>query len=1654
MLKKCLIFLTVLGIISNALWAGGNKEVNRTAEDPAGFTDTIDTLDRKPGKYNYYLAATDKAGNVTLSGPENIFIDPSSDLPNTTIINPSPMMHVQGNMNIVGIAFDDDGIDFVELTVHRGTDGKGDELVRTRVSGKDYWSYFLNTSNQDIWTDGNYTVTAWATDVTGLSGIASEYPNGAKVKPKQHKKSVVYWTLDRKKPETLVTSHEIGALVSGSIRLRGTVTDGNGISGFSYSTDGGERYSPANVSLNNRTGEYNWEVNIRTNTLDDGPQVIWFKAEDGKGTIGAAAHLLFVNNTGPDVKIVYPEHNTVVNGVFGIAGYAKHPVGLKSISWKAGNFAGGTFDLLEGNDWWSAEVDLRSQRTSSVDIEIRAEDVSGNVTVKRQKYKVNAADDLPVVKLTSPVPGVLNSDVGIVVKGTVSDDDGVAVVFYSLNGQEAVEIPSGENFQFRIPGVREGTHAVDVWAKDINGVVGPKVQVKGIVIPPSSPVPSVVSITVGKITMPFYSGMTIRPVPIMNQRTGMQTGFEKMSMNVAFKGSASPATAYVTIGDALPLPLKLSGSGNTFSATVPFPDNLLDGSARINVAATDRQGREISLDEFVFINNLPNDGVSALPFQFEWARAKRLNDGRILLGDSEEVLMGVASTEIRSVSVSGNGSGNVRAEVDEKGRVILRAVAEGEAGPLTVSVQTDVGSRQAPPIRIITGFSGPVIIMQGTNFGWTRSAANLRFSVSSRNRITAVEYSLDMGDTWRNFGAVSTDYTRSIDLAGIEDGAVCILVKASSDSGKFTVEDFTVLKDSLAPAAELIMPIAESNVNGTIRLAFNIKEIGELSTIVYNRPARAGATAISREVFNASSWNFNYSPRFIEILMDSIQMPLDTGMRFTFTDRSGNSSEFNSWTFLIDQQADTPVAQIILPQENEVITTDFIVSGVMFDDDGIKNVQYRLDSGAWQTIDAQNGFSIPVSLLSLSDNAHTVTVIAEDIYGVRSQPVTRNFRVSLSEPAATMTYPQVDTILRGGVELRGGSSDKNGIKSIHVSVDNGVTFNPVRGSFGTAAETVQWNYQFNTTILNDGNHVVFIRVVDRYDVPATYVNMINVDNTQPEIILDSPIDGSRSTGELYVMGRIIDPNLSDVEIQIRGLDGQSLPNDIRNRKVEPNLMLRESYNIAGIADGFYDITVIGRDSAGNVSRLSRNVELARRTYQNTIEILYPLENEAVSGIFNLYGIADGADKAKEVTIRVNGRDVETVDADDNGYFRFSLSNEHLNDGVNSVLVRSNFGTGTMVQSRAYNIDYSSAGPWVTIDSFSFGNFAYDRPYFYGRNGYALSEEDKAALADRKTDRAVRAEIKSKVPDYTEISFDNGKTFAKTNGKQGKNIDYRYRLETGLMPEGLHYIIVRTWFKNGENAVSRMLVSIDKTFPEIRLIAPGMGERYNTEIPYSASATDDVELVSLTYHLRPGDKSMYAVPGFLEGLYFEAIIPPYWKVLFPDSKYVPVIPFGGGATFMDVAMGLSFFDDNVKVQFNYGFLTQELYEMMGGDGPVRYGGHVIGIKLLANIYTLPFIGIFGPDFEWLYASFAIGANFSLFDIMKEGYTQSGESTWMAALLLQIEFPKVILPKVKVFRQFSFFTEGQLWFVPTDVPAKELGIEVVLPKIIIGLRLYVF
>ena len=93
--------------------------------------------------------------------------------------------------------------------------------------------------------------------------------------------------------------------------------------------------------------------------------------------------------------------------------------------------------------------------------------------------------------------------------------------------------------------------------------------------------------------------------------------------------------------------------------------------------------------------------------------------------------------------------------------------------------------------------------------------------------------------------------------------------------------------------------------------------------------------------------------------------------------------------------------------------------------------------------------------------------------------------------------------------------------------------------------------------------------------------------------------------------------------------------------------------------------------------------------------------------------------------------------------------------------------------------------------------------------------------------------------------------------------------------------------------------------------------------------------------------------------------------------------------------------------------------------------------------------FGPDFSWLSATGAVGANFSWFS-----ETQSGKPQILSAVLGQVEFPRVTIPKRDMFKTFSLYSELELWFIPTDVDSAEVDISSIVPHITGGIRVNVF
>ncbi|MFW5801926.1 MAG: neuraminidase, partial [Spirochaeta sp.] len=261
-------------------------------------------------------------------------------------------------------------------------------------------------------------------------------------------------------------------------------------------------------------------------------------------------------------------------------------------------------------------------------------------------------------------------------------------------------------------------------------------------------------------------------------------------------------------------------------------------------------------------------------------------------------------------------------------------------------------------------------------------------------------------------------------------------------------------------------------------------------------------------------------------------------------------------------------------------------------------------------------------------------------------------------------------------------------------------------------------------------------------------------------------------------------------------------------------------------------------------------------------------------------------------------------------------------------------------------------------------------------------------------------------------------------------EWRYRIETEDIPDGPLPVIVRAEFENGETALTRSILTVDKSPPDITLLAPHEGALLNTRLRLTGVAEDEHGIENIQVALREGDKSRYAVPGFVQGMYF-------------DTHF-------RGLTYFQLGLGFTFFDGNVKLQGQWGPTPEKTPEGF----PQRFAGNFYGGKLLANVAALPFNTFFGPDWEFLSLNVALGATFNYIQlyepIVPSGGTVVNEVTGLvlSAIVAQIEFPKVTLSDWSAFNAYSFYMEPQVWFIPSDARPD------IEPKITFGVRVQLF
>jgi hypothetical protein len=824
--------------------------------------------------------------------------------------------------------------------------------------------------------------------------------------------------------------------------------------------------------------------------------------------------------------------------------------------------------------------------------------------------------------------------------------------------------------------------------------------------------------------------------------------------------------------------------------------------------------------------------------------------------------------------------------------------------------------------------------------------------------------------------------------------------------------------------------------------------------------------AISRVSFSLNGWSFEEIPyisrqgkAWFSYLCDFTDLNESQGkLSFRFLDANGANFDAAP-EYTIGVEGPAPTIILNTPLNDEVITSAFEISGFASGGKGVQTVHWRFlgpkiesitkgQAGVEGRAAAQafmanpnvpfeekgikQNFAVPIDFTMISDGEYTCEVYVLDRDGVKSDTISRTIKVSTAAPETKMLTPPITRYNSHVILARGFSADANGIELVRVSLDAGLTWQNA-----TVKDDGTWEIPLNTAIYTDRVYSAFIRAEDSYGIVSFSNAMINIDNNAPKVYITSPDSGDYVGTDMAVIGRVAD----NIELKSLAFHVSSVVNPDKRVTLDitPQPVIFETVSLADFTAGEYLFRVVAKDLADNETIVSRKIFYDPNDIDAQIGIYSPLPGEEHTGPVYVAGLVKGTILPEKVQLMLDGNEFQELDVDRFGLFRYDISEEELGtNGPHKIYAFYKTGRGKTVASANHTVYYSHYGPVLLIESHRDGDVITDRPWLRGQAMFT-----RPPRPDGRD--YTRAEISQFSVAKVEVSYDNGRTFRQALGKG----DWKWRLEPLDLPPGTQPVVVRAKFENGEEAVRRVLLFVDTDRPDVEVVSPAEKTVHRDDIKIYGAAEDNFDLTDVNISLRPYDKFWYSVPEAIRGLYFDV------KTL--------------GATYFDVGVGLSFFNDNVRFQGQWG-ITPPLGAYSDIEHGGRYVGNVWGIKLVANILDIPFDWLL-KDRDWIFykMKIGVGANFSWFEmddwrnvelIDGEWHQKEIPGRFMGAVLAQIDLANVDwkygYPNWKYFHIMSLYLQPEIWFASTDAITDGLGN--LVPKTIfrmcIGMRFNVF
>ncbi|TVQ39154.1 MAG: hypothetical protein EA384_07785 [Spirochaetaceae bacterium] len=1304
------------------------------------------------------------------------------------------------------------------------------------------------------------------------------------------------------------------------------------------------------------TGREIWRHEFDLEEVPAGTHNVIIRARDfaGNETIAGPHNIRVDPSVGlPTARIVYPERGAILRDDLNAIGVAGGRAGIDRVElW----LDEGAPLAADGTEYWGRTISTRNLADGSYTLHARAVDLRGTVgPVTSVPFVLNR--DAPTVVVTSHRTGELVSG-SITMQGIADDANGIEAVELSVDG--------GETFEpLRLRSARGETAVEFSFA----------VQTRR--LPDGATVYRLRAVdTTGAATVHPVLFFVDNEPPELEVLAPAQD--ESVFGTVRFTGMVSDAVGVARLFYELDRgehDIELRPGDPYWTADVDL--SVQRGrTATVRFTAVDRSGNRTTVQ-----HRLQYDTEAALPTVTlrypEPAGLSALGPEAAIYGSISGGGVGLDG----SIVVEGAARGEYPARpgfripaVDlDPGRGELRIRARSSDGRLGEPLRLRV-TRLPEPEDATPPAVSRIAVTSVEPYAYLNRALTLAGTVRGATAATRLEYRLAPEEPWRSLtltregGGSQADFSVEVRLTAAQEGPVHMELRTVGPRGGDLPLYLPLNYAPQPPGIAVTSPRPSDVINGLVTVSGAVCTRVPITELAYTLD---GQNYTPLEVTPTCVGNaFVFTVDFTALQESGGRLQLRV------VDAAGNT-QVETPQVRIDRAGDLPRVELHLPQDGDVITEDLAISGMAFDDDGVAAIHWRVGDGEFQRVSADQSFRIDLALDELESGLQTIEVYAEDIYGLAGEPARAAIHVSTDRPQIEVLEPAIDVVNRGTVELRGSASDLNGIESVRISLDNGNTFQ-------TAEGTGEWSLSLNTSAYRDGSYSVLVAAVDTLGVESRTSALISIDNTAPTVLLAEPAEGAAVGSSLRLSGRVSD-NIG-VDAVFVELSAAADREQVLRKDLDPQVVLLESIDLESLDPGFYNLQLVAVDYAGNRSVVTRSIERVAHDGAYTVALLNPLPGTVVTGPVVISGRVSGPALPARVRLFDGDLLIANADVDRNGYFHHQLDTPVQRSTDLSIAARVETASGDTVSSPRHTVTRRPYGPAIVVESHLSGDMVSGRPWLRGRAWIEPTPDEEAALEGRRDRRSLEVS-------EVQVSVNNGRTFQSARGGS----EWQFRLESADLPRGPLPIVVRAEFADGRSAVTRLVLTVDSAAPVLTLTSPQEDSRHAETLIVYGTARDEHGIESIEVALRPGDKSGYSVPQFIQGLYL-------------DSHFF-------GATYADLGLGVSFFDDNVKLQVQAGVAP-----------PGRFSGTVVGSKLLANVLVLPFDYFFGPDWGFFSMAFALGANFSYFTMGDDN-----DGLVMSAVLAQWEFARFHFEQWRAFRTSSLYLEPNLWFASSDVEA---------------------